>query len=106
MSLDTGSNFSDDANPNIEYGPLLFKSIPWAAKGEAVLTVKLALLFLHMETKNDLSVQHDHPPLRSVSYPINMPPATEASESLRQPPSTRNLRNTKDQGKGAGKKKV
>ena len=57
MSLDTGSDFSDDANPNIEYRPLLFKSIPWAAKGKNVLTIKLALWFLHMETKKDLSVQ-------------------------------------------------
>lgn len=28
ISLDTGSNFSNDANPNIEYGTLLYRSIP------------------------------------------------------------------------------
>ena len=105
MSLDMGSNFSDDANPNIEHGPLLFRSVPWAAKGKNALTIKLALWFLHMETRNDLSVQHEYQPLRSVRYQTSMAPAIEASEAPRQPSPTRNPRNTKDQGKGAGKKK-
>jgi hypothetical protein len=61
MSLDTGSSFSDDANPNIEYGPLQFKSIPWTAEGEDTMTIKLALWWLHIETGRDLSVP-DYPP--------------------------------------------
>lgn len=65
MSLDTGSSFSDDANPNIEYGPLRFKSIPWDAAGKDLLTVKLALWWLHMETKKDLSVQETYLPPRN-----------------------------------------
>ena len=62
MSLDTGSNFSDDANPNIEYRPLQFKSIPWDAAGRHSMTVKLGLWWLHMETGKDLSVQPNYPP--------------------------------------------
>ena len=58
MSLDTGSSYKDDANPNIEYGPLLFQSIPWSAAGKGTMTVKLALWWLHMETKKDLSIEH------------------------------------------------
>jgi len=60
--LDTGSSFSD-ANPNIEYGPLQFKSIPWSTEGMGKMTVKLALWWLHIETKKDLSVQN-YPPSR------------------------------------------
>ena len=78
MSLDTGSSFSDDANPNIEHRPLLFKSIPWAAQGENVWTIKLALWFLHMETRRDLSVQRDYPPLRSASHQIDIPPGIKS----------------------------
>lgn len=66
MSLDTGSSFSDDANPNIEYGPLLFMSVPWHAKGDGVLTVKLSLWCLHMLTGNDVSIQDDYPPLETM----------------------------------------
>ncbi|OAL33889.1 hypothetical protein AYO20_06900 [Fonsecaea nubica] len=63
MSLDTGSSFSYDTNPNIEYGPLQFKSIPWKAEGKNKMTVKLALWWLNVETGKDLSVQ-DYPPSR------------------------------------------
>ena len=66
MSLDTGSSFSDDVNPNIEYGPLQFKSIPWNAEGKEKMTVKLALWWLHIETEKDLSVQ-DYPPPSRIS---------------------------------------
>lgn len=66
MSLDTGSSFSDNANPNIEYGPLQIKSVPWSAEGMGRLTVKLALWCLHIETGKDLSVQ-DYPPPSQIS---------------------------------------
>jgi hypothetical protein len=66
MSLDTGSSFSD-ANPNIEYGPLQFKSIPWRAEGPGKMTVKLGLFWLHLETGKDLSIQ-DYPPSRINNY--------------------------------------
>jgi hypothetical protein len=55
MSLDTGSSLSDDVNPNIEYRPLQFTSIPWNASRNNKMTVKLALWWLHMETGMDLS---------------------------------------------------
>ncbi|KAL6241640.1 hypothetical protein RBB50_011422 [Rhinocladiella similis] len=60
LTLDTGSRFSD-TNPDVEYGPLQFKSIPWSAEGTGKMTVKLALWWLHMETGKDVSVQN-YPP--------------------------------------------
>lgn len=105
MSLDTGSAFSDDANPNIEYGPLLFKSIPWSAVGVGVLTVKLALWCIHMETKKDISVQHNYPPLRSIGEPSEVLPSTEVPETLLLPGSAQYKTATKNQNQSAGKKK-
>ncbi|KAI1617036.1 hypothetical protein EDD37DRAFT_604308 [Exophiala viscosa] len=78
MSLDTGSNFSDDANPNIEYGPLQFKSIPWNAQGLDIMTVRLGLWLLLMQTKRDLSVQNYHSPNISSGYDIVERPSGEA----------------------------
>lgn len=69
MSL-TGSSFSDDANPDVEYGKLQFKSIPWKAAGMATITVKLALWWLHMETAKDLSVQEYPPPTIGTQIPV------------------------------------
>ncbi|RMZ76902.1 hypothetical protein DV738_g4764, partial [Chaetothyriales sp. CBS 135597] len=89
MSLDTGSAFSDGPNPDIEYQDLLLKTIPWSARGTNVLTVKLALWFLHMETRNDLSVQTSYPPLQRA---LNLRP-----EKQQQPGSHRD---TKGKGKG------
>ncbi|KAK5311061.1 hypothetical protein LTR93_011848 [Exophiala xenobiotica] len=74
MSLDTGSSFSDDADPNIEYGPLQFKSIPWNAEGQDRLTIELALWWLHIETGRDLSVQNYPPPnILSGYYMVQRP---------------------------------
>ncbi|KAK5083836.1 hypothetical protein LTR05_006342 [Lithohypha guttulata] len=103
MSLDTGSSYNDDANPNIEYGPLLYKSIPWSAEGDDVLTVKLALWWLHMETKHDLSIQHSYPSFQSKSSQIKPPPSIGDSEASQQPGVIHNPRPTQYQRKG-GKK--
>ncbi|KAK5106992.1 hypothetical protein LTS08_001117 [Lithohypha guttulata] len=48
MSLDEASSYQDDTNPDTEYRPLVFRRIPWDAPGTKVLTVKMALWWLHM----------------------------------------------------------
>lgn len=65
MSIDKGSSYNDDENPDIEYGKLLYKSIPWNASGEGILTPKLVLWWMLMLTKNDVSVQNRYAPLDS-----------------------------------------
>lgn len=101
MSLDTGSSFSDDANPNIEHGPLLFTSIPWRISGEGVLTVKLSLWCLHMLTGNDVSIQDSYPPLETMCRMSVALPDTEALPS--NPAQDEGA--AKSQNKAAGKKK-
>lgn len=103
MSLETGSNFSDDANPNIEYGPLQFKSIPWNAPGQDRMTIKLALWWLHIETGRDLSVQNYPPPnILSVYDMVQRPPG----KSLMAAPadSGSSSEGSKHKGKGPARK--
>lgn len=102
MSLDTGSSFSDDANPNIEYGPLQFKSIPWSAEGIGKMTIKLALWWLHIETGKDLTVQGYPPPSRTSDHGQlqQVPGKTRAPV----PPSGPGTSGLKGKGKGPAKR--
>ena len=103
MSLDTGSSFSDDANPNIEYGPLQFKSVPWKAAGAGKLTLKLALWWLHMETVKDLSVQEYPPPTIGSQNPVQDIPGKD-SAPVPPPDSGSGTAGPKHKGKGFGKR--
>ncbi|MCJ1474757.1 hypothetical protein MMC13_003417 [Lambiella insularis] len=96
MSLDTGSSFSDDANPDIEYRPLLWKSIPWAAAGGKFLTVKLALWYLLMLTKTDVTIQHSYPPLREICAPTSARTVSGPTEKKKS---------AQERDTGVGKKK-
>jgi len=100
MSLDTGSSYKDDINLNIEYRPLLFKSIPWSAAGKRTVTVKLALWWLHMETKKDLSVQQAYPLSNTVGVDEQVQPLTGIASALPLPGSNQNTKKPKDKGKG------
>jgi hypothetical protein len=62
MSLDKSSSYHDE-NPDIEYSPLLFKSIPWTAEGENTLTIKLSLWWIFMLMMSDTSVKNEYAPL-------------------------------------------
>ncbi|KAK2804695.1 hypothetical protein FQN50_006535 [Emmonsiellopsis sp. PD_5] len=65
MSVSKSSSFQDDSS-GIEYNPIEFKSIPWASSGHGVLTVKLALWWIHMlasAPEQDTSVKSWYPPL-------------------------------------------
>ena len=104
MSLDTGSSYKDDTNPNIEYGPLLFKSIPWSAAGKRTVTVKLALWWLHMETKKDLSVQEAYPLSNTIGVDEQVQLLTDTTSALPLPGSTQDTKRPKDKGKGPGKR--
>lgn len=104
MSLDTGSSYKDDTNPNIEYGPLLFKSIPWSAAGKRTVTIKLALWWLHMETKKDLSVQEAYPLSNTVGVDEQLQPLTGTASTLPLTGSNQNTQRPKDKGKGSGKR--
>lgn len=104
MSLDTGSSYKDDTNPNIEYGPLLFKSIPWSAAGKRTVTIKLALWWLHMETKKDLSVQEAYPLSNTVGVDEQLQPLTGTASALPLTGSNQNTQRPKDKGKGSGKR--
>lgn len=103
MSLETGSSFSDDANPNIEYGPLQFRSIPWKAAGMGKLTVKLALWWLHMETGKDLSVQEYPPPTVGSQEPVQDIPGKAATRAP-PPESSSGTAGPKHKGEGPGKR--
>ena len=104
MSLDTGSSYNDDANPAIDYGPLLFKSIPWKAAGKRTLTVKLALWWLHMETKKDLSVRQDYPPLNDKSDYGQVQTSTGKAGTPPLPGPSQNTKRPKGKDKGSGKR--
>ncbi|KAK7883397.1 hypothetical protein LTR67_011268 [Exophiala xenobiotica] len=103
MSLDTGSSFSDDANPNIEYGPLQFKSIPWSAEGTGKMTVKLGLWWMHMETGKDLSVQH-YPPSSSMSDHGQVQQVPGKARAPVSPGPASGPSGPKNKGKGPAKK--
>lgn len=63
MSLDRSSSYHESENSDFEYGNLLWKSVPWQAAGKNTLTVKLALWWIYMLTKNDISVKTGYAPL-------------------------------------------
>ena len=101
MSLDTGSSYIDDENPNIEYRPLMFKSIPWDAAGKDKLTINLALWWLHMLTKDDISVQDAYPPLNNrIDARLVQPLSGAPRESFL---SIQNPKKPRDKGKGVKK---
>ena len=93
MSLNTGSSFSDEANPN--------RSIPWNAAGPENMTVKLALWWIHMETNKDLSVQEDYPPPNRKSDGHGQPLPTPA-RALSLPSSIQSTTRTGGRGKESG----
>ena len=61
-------SYKDDEHPIMDYKPIEYKSIPWSNSGKGVLTVKLALWWLHMMAAApgcDTSVRTEYPPLDS-----------------------------------------
>ncbi|RJE18085.1 hypothetical protein PHISCL_09576 [Aspergillus sclerotialis] len=61
-------SYKDDEHPIMDYKPIEYRSIPWTNSGNGVLTVKLALWWLHMMAAApgcDTSVQTEYPPLDS-----------------------------------------
>jgi hypothetical protein len=120
MSIDKGSSYHDDENPDIEYGTLLYKSIPWDAAGTGTLTAMLALWWIHKETKTNVSVQNRYTPLNTRKVKVGTgiskhEPAARVNDSQCEPskrqqttpdsPLNTRSTSTDKKGKDFGKKK-